>query len=76
MKEQRNDQYRLIAAFLSQYLTANDDGLAIPPIENYLREGLCMLVRDGVMTAEEIRQEALDDYSVIIPWFLFKEEDT
>lgn len=76
MQNTANDQYRLIAAFLSQYLTANDGGLEIPPIESYLRAGLCMLVRDGVMTVEEIRQEALADYNVIIPWFLFKEEYT
>ena len=62
-----------IAAFLSQYL--HHDGSPVPPTEVFCRAGLKMLAREGVMTVEEICQEALRDYFVIIPQYLFQEED-
>lgn len=70
-----SEQLHLIAAFLSQYVTANKGGLLVPPDPAFLREGIRLLLDNGVMTTEEIKLEALRDYSVIIPYYLLPQEE-
>ena len=53
--------------FLSVYLTCPDTGAPIPPSPAHIKAGIMMLIDENVMTAEEIREEALRDYNVIIP---------
>ena len=69
-----NDQLQLIAAFLSQYVTSNRGGLSVPADPAFLKDGIRLLIEKRVMTAEEIKIEALKEYSVIIPYYLFPEE--
>ena len=54
-----------IAAWLSKY--AHTYGHVVPLDERYLREGIGLLIREGVMTKQEVRAEALNEYDVIIP---------
>lgn len=60
-----------LASFLSEYL--NNNGRPLSPSEELCRAGCMMLVADGVMTVNELRQEALEKYAVIIPWDYFRE---
>ena len=66
-------QLELIAAFLSQYLQAND-GMLIPPNEAYIRDGIAVLLEENIMTLYELRMEALRDFNVIVPWNLCPKE--
>ena len=67
-------QLELIAQFLSQYLQVND-GLAFPAQEDYIRDGIRVMVEEKIMTIGELRREALAQYNVIIPWYLCPQED-
>lgn len=55
-----------MAAFLSQYARAKDGGV-IPPESAYVKAAIALLIDEGVMAAEEIRQEALEEFGVITP---------
>ena len=70
------DQYQRIAAFLTQYCSREDGNPVLPPDPEYLKSAIALLIDEGVMTADEIRAEALDEFDVIIPsdWFPKKEE--
>ena len=63
-----------IAAWLSKWVYAHG-GHVVPPDERYLREGIGLLIREGVMTRQEVRAEALDEYDVIIPEDFFPPDD-
>ena len=71
--ENRDMQLKLIAAFLSQYLEANN-GMLIPPDEAYIRDGIAVLLEENIMTLDELRMEALRDFNVIVPWNLCPKE--
>ncbi len=57
---------RRIAAWLSKYVRTRG-GRVVPPDEGFLRDGIGLLIREGVMTKQEVRAEALNEYDVIIP---------
>ena len=63
----------LIAQFLGQYLQAND-GMVFPANVDYIKDGISVLLEQSIMTVSEMREEALRDYSVIIPWEFFPKE--
>lgn len=71
------DQYQRIAAFLTRYCMRGDGNPVLPPDPAYLKAAISLLIERDVMTADEIRAEALDEFNVIIPsdWFP-KEEET
>lgn len=71
--ENRDMQLKLIAAFLSQYLEANN-GMLIPPDEAYIMDGISVLLEENIMTLDELRREALKDFNVIVPWNLCPKE--
>ena len=65
-----------IGAFLSQYVNPAYDGqtLTEPAVQ---RDAIALLIEENVMSADQIRREALRDYDVIIPDYLFpREADT
>lgn len=65
-----------IGAFLSQYVNPAYDGqtLTEPAVQ---RDAIALLIEENVMSADQIRPEALRDYDVIIPDYLFpREADT
>ncbi len=66
----QNEQMKLIAEWLSQYVIPKDGGLALPEDPLFLKDGIRLLMEHGIMNEEEIRREALNDYGVIIPWEL------
>lgn len=70
------EQLKRIAAFLNQYVQPNEGSAILPADENYIKEAIEMLITDEIMTAEEIRAEALEEYDVIVPWNLFPAEVT
>ena len=71
--ENRDMQLKLIAAFLSQYLEANN-GMLIPPDEAYVKDGIAVLLEENIMTLDKLRMEALRDFNVIVPWNLCPKE--
>ena len=60
------DVLQRLAAFLSQY-TRNKGGGVIPPEPGYVKDAIRLLIDEEVMTAEEIRREALQEFGVIVP---------
>jgi len=71
VKEAMMEQLKRIAAFLNQYVQPNEGSAILPANETYIKAAIEVLITDGVMTAEEIKAEALEEYSVIIPFHLF-----
>lgn len=65
-----NEQLQLIAAWLSQYVTPTSGGIMVPADAAFIKAGIRLLIQNEVMTPEEIREEALKEYQVIIPWEL------
>ena len=65
-----NEQLQLIAAWLSQYVTPSSGGILVPAEADFIRDGIRLLIDNGVMTPEEARKEALENFQVIIPWDL------
>lgn len=63
-----NEQLQLIAAWLSQYVTPSSGGILVPAEADFIRDGIHLLIDNRVMTPEEIRKEALEEFQVIIPW--------
>ena len=66
-----NDYRERIAAFLSQYVTIG--GSVVPADDVYIKDAIQLIIENGVMTKDEMRAEALRDYSVIINDDFFKE---
>ena len=60
------DTLQRLAAFLSQYARSRDGGV-IPPETAYVKAAIRLLIDEEVMTAEEIRREALKEFGVIVP---------
>lgn len=60
------DVLQRLAAFLSQYARDKDGGV-IPPELAYVKDAIALLIDEEVMTAEEIRREALEEFDVIVP---------
>ena len=65
-----DEQLYRICNYLNQYLLRND-GYLLRPDPAYLKAGISMLIEKEVLTKEEIKREALEDYSVLIPENLF-----
>lgn len=63
--------YQRIAAFLSEYTERTADGGPIPPDPVYIRDAISQLISGGWFTKEELKQEALEKYDVIIPDRMF-----
>ncbi len=60
------DTLQRLAAFLSQYARDKDGGV-IPPESAYVKDAIRLLIDEEVLTAEEIRREALEEFGVIVP---------
>ena len=67
-----SEQLRLVSAFLSQYVQP-EEGMILPDDEETIRSAIGLLLRENVMTVEEIKREALEEYNVIVPYNLFPE---
>ena len=65
------EQLKRIAAFLNQYVKPNEGSAILPADEAYIKAAIEVLISDGVMTADEIKVEALEEYDVIVPFYLF-----
>lgn len=65
-----DEQAARIAAFLAQFFTV-DQGIDVLRRPSHQKAAIEMLISNEVMTAAEIRAEALSDYSVIIPYEYF-----
>lgn len=73
------EQLIRIATFLSQYVNRADGGTVLPPDPAFIKSAIKVLIDNKVMTAEQIRREALKEYLVIIPYDFFpanKEKET
>lgn len=62
----QHDALSRLACFLSQYAQDKDGGV-IPPEPAYVKSAIRLLIDEEVMTAEEIRREALEEFGVIVP---------
>lgn len=60
---------RRIACFLSQYVHSH--GSPLEPQIPVIADAISLLISEEVMTEDEIRLEALKEFSVIIPAELF-----
>ena len=60
------DALQRLACFLSQYARSKDGGV-IPPETAHVKDAIRLLISEEVMTAEEIRREALEEFGVIVP---------
>lgn len=67
------DLYERIAEFLSDFMCM-PGGLPIPPDPVYIRDSISVLISEGFYTADELKQEALERWSVIIPERFFLTE--
>ncbi len=68
------EQLRRIAAYLQQYVQNLDGDPMIPATPSYIKSGIKLLLDGKIMTVSEMRQEALEQFSVIIPWDLFPDD--
>ena len=66
-----NDFLCRCAAYLSQYCDYYDGNPVLPPEENTLKDAVKTIIENQVMSASELRAEALSEFGVIIPagWF-------
>lgn len=67
------EQLVRITGFLRQYVQ-QPDGKPLPPTQAHIICGIKVLIEDGIMTAEDIRFEALRDFDVFIPDNFFPKE--
>lgn len=70
-----SEQLELIAHFLSKYVTPKSGGLSLPADPTYIKNAIHLLIKEKVMTADEIRREILEEQSVIIPYDFFPKEE-
>lgn len=61
-----NEQLERIALFLGQYFEV-DDGVRHLREPLYQKDAIRQLIEKHIMTADEIRMEAVRDFNVIIP---------
>ena len=62
----QHDALSRLSCFLSQYARDKDGGVIqaeVPIVKDAIR----LLISEEVMTAEEIRREALEEFGVIVP---------
>ena len=64
------ENLKRISAFLSQYVRPIEGSAIIPADEAHIKDAIEFLVTEGMMTVDEIRLEALDEFDVIIPYYL------
>lgn len=60
------DTLQRLAAFLSQYAQPWGGGV-LRADAAMVKDAIALLIDEEVMTAEEIRQEALEEFGVIVP---------
>ena len=60
------DALQRLACFLSQYARSKDGGVILPETA-HVKDAIRLLISEEVMTAEEIRREALEEFGVIVP---------
>ena len=60
-----HETLRRIACFLAQYVHSH--GSPPEPQIPVVADAIALLIVEEVMTAEEIRQEALEEFGVIVP---------
>ena len=63
-----------IAAWLSQYVRTQTPSSLLPASPDWIRDGLELLIGEGVMSAEEALLECALEYNAIIPREYFPEE--
>ena len=68
------ENLKRISAFLSQYVRPIEGSAIIPADEAYIKDAIGFLITEGLMTADEIRFEALDEFDVIVPYYLFPDD--
>ncbi len=71
--EATSEANQRITAFLSQFVHLS--GSLVPPDESYIKDAIQVIIENEVMTKEELRLEAITDYSVIIPEDFFRNEE-
>lgn len=60
------DTLQRLAAFLSQYAQKRGGGVVQAEVP-MVKDAIALLIDEEVMTAEEIRREALEEFGVIVP---------
>ena len=72
-----SEQVLRIAAYLSQYIVADNGFPVLPSKPDILKKAIKMVMDGYGMTEEDVKKEALSDFDVIIPydWFPKKEEN-
>ena len=68
------EQLKRVAAFLQQYVKTADNSPTLPTDMTMLKDAILTLLDAKVMTVEEIRREALEEFDVIVPWWLFPDQ--
>ena len=68
------EQLKRVAAFLQQYIQTADNNPVLPVDMAILKDAIFTLLDAKVMTVEEIRREALEEFDVIVPWWLFPDQ--
>ena len=68
------EQLKRVAAFLQQYVKTADNSPTLPADMAMLKDAIFTLLDAKVMTVDEIRREALEEFDVIVPWWLFPDE--
>lgn len=63
------ESYQRIASFLSEYVLFNSG--PVPPDAISIAESISVMIRRNILTKEEMITEALAEYDVIIPDWLF-----
>lgn len=60
-----------LSAYLSQYCDYYDGNPVLPPEEDVLRDAVQTIIENRVMSVDELKAEALSEFSVIVPdsWF-------
>lgn len=58
--------YKRVAAYLSQYVAAEDGG-ELPPNPVYIRDAISLLISNGTLSKEQMQSEALEMFDVVIP---------
>lgn len=62
----QSDTLQRLACFLSQYARDKDGGVVQAEVP-MVKDAIDLLIDEEVMTAEEIRREALEEFGVIVP---------
>ena len=64
--------YETVAAYLNRY--RNDIGFNVSPSPVWIREAISLLIYKGILTADEMKREALKDFDVVLADRLFLTE--